>query len=274
MSAPGSVELAGSAASSESVDATQPTHWPEWPATRVGAIASTRVGGVSGAPWASLNLGRSVGDDAGAVAENRRRFTRCLEGARPVWLRHVHGSDVLQLRADTPEHPQAAADGAWTVERGIACVVNGADCMPVLVAAADGSVVGAAHAGWRGLAAGVVESLLAAMTLATGVAAAELRVWLGPCIGARHFEVGEDVLRAFGVVPRAQSAPHFAFTPRADGSPRWHADLPALATARLHTAGVRQVRSSGACTYADASRFFSHRRDGVTGRMATAIWRR
>jgi len=235
---------------------------------------STRVGGVSRAPWASLNLGRTVGDDADAVAENRRRFAGCLDGARPVWLRQVHGREVVRLGIDTAEHPQAPADGAWTTERGIACTVSAADCMPVLVAAADGSVVGAAHAGWRGLAAGVVESLLGAMLHGTGLTADDLRVWLGPCIGARHFEVGAEVLHAFGVEPGLRDAPHFAFTPRADGSPRWHADLPALAIARLQAAGVHQVRGSGVCTYSDAARFYSHRRDGTTGRMAASIWRR
>lgn len=211
---------AAAAASTARTDQAGPTAAPsavtaprfDWPAAQVGAVMSTRVGGVSRAPWASLNLGRTVGDDADAVAENRRRFAGCLDGARPVWLRQVHGREVVRLGIDTAEHPQAPAD--------------------------------------------------------------DLRVWLGPCIGARHFEVGAEVLHAFGVEPGLRDAPHFAFTPRADGSPRWHADLPALAIARLQAAGVHQVRGSGVCTYSDAARFYSHRRDGTTGRMAASIWRR
>lgn len=246
---------------------------PDWPVAGVGAVMSTREGGVSVVPWASLNLGLSVGDAPAAVAENRRRFVAGLHGARPVWLRHAHGRDLLRLTTQTPEHAPLAADGAWTTERGIACMVSGADCMPVLLAAADGRAVGAAHAGWRGLAAGVVESLLAALEQGAGLAPQDCHAWLGPCIGPCHFEVGEDVLRAFGVAPRPCDAPHFAFAPRADGSARWLADLPGLAAARLRAAGVRAVQASGACTYADRERFFSHRRDGVSGRMVAAIWR-
>ncbi len=248
--------------------------WPEWPSAQVGAFMSTRAGGVSAAPWASLNLGRSVGDAPEAVAENRRRFVARLDGARPVWLRQVHGVDVLRLDAHTPEHPDAAADGAWSSERGVACVVSCADCMPVLMASLDGGVVGAAHAGWRGLAAGVVESLLDAMCRGSRRSPADFAAWLGPCIGARHFEVGAEVLRAFGVDARAADSAHFAYAPRADGAPRWRADLAGLASERLETAGVRALRRSGECTYADASRYFSYRRDGATGRMAAAIWRR
>ena len=246
---------------------------PEWPVVGVCALMSTRLGGVSGAPWASLNLGLSVGDAPDAVAENRRRFAACLHGARPVWLRHAHGCDVLRLTAHTPAHPPRAADGAWTTERGIACMAGGADCMPVLLAAADGRAVGAAHAGWRGLAAGVVESLLGAMEQGAGLVPQDCHAWLGPCIGPRHFEVGADVLQAFGVAPLARDAPHFAFAPRVDGSARWLADLPGLAAARLRAAGVGAVHASGACTYADAARFYSHRRDGTSGRMVAAIWR-
>lgn len=248
--------------------------WPEWPSAQVGALMSTRAGGVSAAPWASLNLGRSVGDAPEAVAENRRRFVACLDGARPVWLRQVHGVEVLRLDTRTPEHPDAAADGVWSSERGVACVVSCADCMPVLMVSLDGGVVGAAHAGWRGLAAGVVESLLDAMCRGAGRSPAEFMAWLGPCIGARHFEVGAEVLHAFGVAAQAADSAHFAYAPRADGTPRWRADLAGLASERLEAAGVRAVRASGECTYADASRFFSYRRDGATGRMAAAIWRR
>lgn len=254
-------------------DTPLPLVCPDWRLPGVHALMSTRQGGVSAAPWASLNLGRTVGDAPDAVAENRRRFVAALDGARPVWLRHVHGKGLLRLTAQTREHPDAAADGAWTTERGIACIVNAADCLPVLLASADGRVVGAAHAGWRGLAAGVVEALLTAMTEGADLPAEALHAWLGPCIGPRHFEVGDDVLRAFGADPLADDQPGFACTPRADGTRRWHADLPGLARDRLERAGVLKIWHAGACTYADGSRFFSHRRDGVTGRMAAAVWR-
>lgn len=247
---------------------------PEWPVRGVGAAMSTRGGGVSQAPWTSLNLGRLVGDDPQAVAENRRRFVAALDGARPVWPRQVHGTAVLRLTGQTPEFPATEADAVWTTEANIACLVGAADCMPVLVAAADGRAVGAAHAGWRGLAAGVLEALLGALAQGAGVEPGALHVWLGPCIGPAHFEVGAEVLVAFGAEPRHAPQSGFAFTPRPDGTPRWHADLPALAEARLRRAGVTAVWRAEACTYAEADRFFSYRRDGRTGRMFAAIWRR
>ena len=245
-----------------------------WELPDVGAVMSTRCGGVSAAPWDSLNLGAAVGDDPGAVAENRRRFTAALAGARPVWLRQVHGVAVLRLQPLTPEHPDAAADAAWTTERGLACVVGAADCMPVLVARRGGGAVGAAHAGWRGLAAGVVEGLVAAICEGAGCQPADLCAWLAPCIGPQAFEVGADVLEAFGVVPGPRDLPHFTYRPRADGSARWHADLQGLAAQRLRELGLAEVHATAACTYGDPSRFFSFRRDGRTGRMAAAIWRR
>lgn len=277
---------------------------PRWSAPRaVGALMSTRAGGVSHGPWASLNLGRAVGDDAQAVAENRRRFSAALRGrapadgvphreagrgaaaapapqvrqaARPVWLKQVHGTQVLALDAHTPEHPEAVADAAWTATPGVACIVGAADCLPVLFAACDGRAVAAAHAGWRGLAAGVLEATVAALGTGAGVAPHELIAWLGPCIGPRHFEVGADVLLAFGHEPPphqgAQNLPHFRFTPRPDGAPRWRADLQGLARQRLARLGVVQVTAEAACTYEEHSRFFSHRRSGSTGRMAAAIW--
>jgi hypothetical protein len=168
------------------------------------------------------------------------------------------------------------ADAAWTTEPGLACVVGAADCLPVLLAARDGSVVAAAHAGWRGLAAGVLEATLAALHEGAGVRADQVLAWLGPCIGPEHFEVGADVLEAFGAHPQrvdGAAVAAFRFTPRPDGAPRWHADLARLAAARLTRAGV-EFSGCGLCTYADRSRFFSFRRDGRTGRMAAAIWRR
>jgi YfiH family protein len=246
---------------------------PGWQVPGVGALMSTREGGVSAGPYASLNLGRGVGDAPEAVAENRRRFAAAL-GGRPVWLRQVHGTQVLHLTNATPEHPEAPADAAWTDRRGIACVVGAADCLPVLLAADDGRAVAAAHAGWRGLAGGVLEAAVAALGAGAGVVPARLAAWIGPGIGPAHFEVCADVLAAFGVPAAPGSeAPHFRWHPRPDGAPRWRADLPALAAARLRAAGVGTVEAAAACTFSDASRFFSFRRDGVTGRMAAAVWR-
>jgi purine-nucleoside/S-methyl-5'-thioadenosine phosphorylase / adenosine deaminase len=246
---------------------------PAWDVPGVGAAMSTREGGVSRGPWASLNLGRSVGDDPAAVAENRRRWAEAI-AARPVWLNQVHGVHVLQLDRHSPEHPEQPADAAWTCERGLACMVGAADCLPVLLATADGRAVAAAHAGWRGLAAGVLEATLAALRDGAGAQPAELVAWLGPCIGPRQFEVGADVLQAFGVDPDGAGSPRFRFRPRADGAPRWLADLAGLALERLRRAGVTAVSCADACTVEHASSFFSFRRDGRTGRMAAAVWRR
>ena len=239
----------------------------DWTAT-VGALMSTREGGVSAGPWASLNLGVAVGDDPAAVAENRQRFQARLGGARPVWLRQVHGTRVLRLGADDLGRPAPQADAAWTDEPGIACTVQVADCLPVLFAAPDGRAVAAAHAGWRGLAAAVLDATVSALCEGTGVERASLSAWLGPSIGAQAFEVGAEVRDAFEV-----DAMHLVFSPRPDGDPRWRADLAALARARLHRAGVGQVSGGRWCTVSDPSRFFSYRRDGVCGRMAAAVWR-
>ncbi len=243
---------------------------PSWDAP-VGACVSTRAGGVSGGPYASLNLGLAVGDDPAAVAENRRRFAATI-GRPPVWLRQVHGTRVVRIgRADVG---QAApeADACWTDDPEVACVVQVADCLPVLLAAPQGRAVAAAHAGWRGLAAGVLENTVAALCGGAGCAPQELWAWTGPCIGPTQFEVGADVLAAFGADPGQGSCAHFRFRAGSDGSPRWLADLPALATERLRALGVRSA-SAGQCTFSDPSRFFSHRRDGVSGRLGAAVWR-
>ncbi len=236
---------------------------------------STRQGGVSQGPWASLNLGGACGDDPAHVAANRARFASAL-GARPVWLRQVHGTTVLRLDRNSPGADLPPADGAWTSDIGVACTVLVADCLPVLLVARDGSAVAAAHAGWRGLAAGVLESTLQALERGADVAAKDLLVWLGPCIGPRAFEVGADVLAGFGRSPEDAEPAEFAYRPRADGSARWLADLPALAAARLQAAGVpaASISGSGRCTVAEPSDFFSFRRDGLSGRLAAAIWRR
>jgi polyphenol oxidase len=246
--------------------------WPQWEAdARVGAVVSTRAGGVSAAPWDRLNLGVAVGDDAAAVAENRRRFAAQI-GVRPLWLRQVHGCRVLRASAALLDAEAPRADAAWTDETGIACTVRVADCLPVLLAAPAGRAVAAAHAGWRGLASGVLEATLQAVCNAASCAPAELAVWLGPSIGPRQFEVGADVLRAFGQAPESVDPRHFVARRAADGSLRWLADLPALARERLAGLGVRRISGGAWCTVEDRSRFFSYRRDGVTGRMAAAVW--
>ena len=241
---------------------------PDWAVdARVQALMSTRAGGVSAAPFASLNLGRSAGDALAAVDENRRRFAAALGSARPVWLSQVHGTAVLRLTGADVATPMAqAADAAITTEPGIACTVMVADCLPVLFAAPEGCGVGAAHAGWRGLANGVLEATVAALCEAAACVPHQLQAWLGPCIGPRQFEVGADVLAAFG------GGPHFKARPRPDGVMRWLADLPGLARERLRGAGLTQVSGGTWCTVEATSRFFSFRRDGVTGRMAAAIW--
>lgn len=238
---------------------------------------STRAGGVSAEPWHSLNLGVAVGDDAVAVAQNRARFAAAL-GARPIWLSQVHGSNVIRLRADQADQdrvPAEPADAAWTSDPGVACTVQVADCMPVLFAARSGRAVAAAHAGWRGLSAGVLEATLQAMQRGAGVAPGDVVAWLGPCIGPRQFEVGADVLQAF-IKPFADPRDTDSFVPRnrPDGSARWLANLQRLAQRRLASAGVGDVSALAACTVEEGSRFFSFRRDGVTGRLAAAIFLR
>ncbi len=249
---------------------------PWLPATglppEVGGLMSTRRGGVSRAPFDSLNLRPAGlrgdgGDEPAAIHENQRRFAGWLEGAQPVFLEQVHGARVVRLtRAHlAPGRAFEQADASVTTERGIACTVLVADCLPVLLAAPGGRAVAAAHAGWRGLAGGVVEAALAALCEAADCAAGEVRAWLGACIGPQAFEVGPDVRDAFG--PAA--AAHF----RPTGTPgKWWADLPALARGRLQRAGVTAVEGGAWCTHADATRFYSFRRDRVTGRHAAAIW--
>ena len=253
---------------------TLPLLRPDWPAPPgVQAAMSTRDGGVSTAPWQSLNLGVAVGDSASAVAENRARFAAAL-GARPHWLRQVHGASVHKLGAAHLARPEDPADAAWTDEPGVACTVQVADCLPVLFAARDGRAVAAAHVGWRGLAAGVLEATLQALHQGAGVAPADVLAWLGPCIGPRQFEVGADVLSAFA---KPVDASCFVPRNRADGSARWLADLQQLAQRRLVRAGVGSVSVLPLCTVEEDSRFFSFRRDrvtGATGRMAAAVFLR
>lgn len=245
----------------------RPPHWP----AGCGAVMSTRLGGVSVAPFDSMNLRGPpfVADDPLAVAENRRRFAATMM-ALPVYLEQVHGARVVRLEAGHAAAGAALekADASITTERGIACTVLVADCLPVLFASRDGRAVGAAHAGWRGLAGGVLDATVAALREATSLPAADFIAWIGAGIGPAHFEVGADVVEAFG----AGEAAHFRPSAARAGSPRWHADLPALAQSRLRRLGLVDVSDVGLCTASDPSRFFSYRRDGLTGRLAAAAW--
>ena len=238
---------------------------PDWPApARVRSAFTLRTGGVSVSPYDSLNLGVHVGDAGDAVAENRRRVRERLGlPAEPVWLQQVHGIEVADLDVRQPGVPQPRADAAVTRTPGRVCVIQVADCMPVLFAARDGSAVGAAHAGWRGLAGGVLEETVRKLA----VPPQQLIAWLGPTIGQGHFEVGDDVRSAFVLCDPAAAS---AFETNARG--RWQCDLYALARRRLSALGVQDVFGGGWCTYADAARFFSFRRDGQCGRMAALIW--
>ena len=237
---------------------------PDWPAPpHVRAVITTRSGGVSVGPYASFNLGRSTGDDAQAVAENRARL-RALLPQEPRWLTQVHGARVLRGEevSDFPE-----ADASVAVERGTVCAIQVADCLPILFTDRSGTVVAAAHAGWRGLAGGVIDNTIGAIT-STGVAPRDVLAYIGPGIGPGAFEVGEDVYRAFAERDADAAA---AFTPRTSGT--WLGDLPTLARRALVRCGVADIYGGDLCTYSDPARFYSYRRDKTTGRMGAFIWR-
>ncbi len=262
----------------------RPAAWisPDWPVSdRVGAVFTTRHGGVSQPPYDSFNLGTHVGDEAGPVSVNRWRLADAI-GARPVFLNQVHGRSVVRLDPGSSDGLQA--DACVCTVPGVACVVMVADCLPILLADRRGRAVAAVHAGWRGLAGGVIEAAVNAigesMVEADGAAAqpaADLIAWLGPCIGPDAFEVGEDVRQAFLAADHMASA---AFRPLGQG--KYLADLPVLARQRLQALGVTDVSghdgSDPWCTVSQSSRFFSHRRDaralGGSGRMAACVWLR
>ena len=286
--------MPGQRAVSGGVDAALPADWlvPDWPAPAgVQALCTTRAGGVSQGPYASMNLGTHVGDDPQAVQTNRARLQAALgqstPGARPVFLSQVHGTGVAALTASTPDNTEA--DTCVATDAGVVCTIMVADCLPILIAHRELKIIGAAHAGWRGLAGqqgvGVVERLwqaycrLVEQQQATPHAAiaAATQVWLGPCIGPQAFEVGEEVVRAF---TQAKAQAEACFLPGAAPG-KWQADLAALARQRWQALGIDAIygndSSTGWCTVANPSRFFSHRRDsgifGSTGRMAAAIVR-
>ena len=235
---------------------------PRWPAPeRVRAVSTTRHGGTSRPPYDTLNLAEHVGDEAVAVAANREQLRQALQlPAMPAWLQQVHGVQVVNAAGVTAP---VAADAAYALEPGVVVAVLTADCLPVLLCDRGGRAVAAAHAGWRGLARGVIEQTIAAMP-APG---AELMAWLGPAISANAYVVGEEVRDTF---LSHEPAAVTAFRPAADGG--WHADLYLLARQRLQSQGVTEVHGGGFCTWEDPVRFYSYRRDGVTGRMASLIW--
>ncbi|MTD39408.1 polyphenol oxidase [Erwinia sp. CPCC 100877] len=235
---------------------------PEWPMPAgVAACSSTRVGGVSLAPWDSMNLGAHCGDDPQHVEENRRRFYEAAAfPSAPVWLEQVHGSTVLKLDGSTPASKRA--DASWTDRPSTVCAVMTADCLPVLFCNISGNEVAAAHAGWRGLCEGVLEETVASFRDRPE----NLLAWLGPAIGPAVFEVGGEVREAFMAKDLLSES---AFRPVGE---KFFADIYQLARQRLANVGVRQIFGGGRCTYSESDDFFSYRRDGTTGRMASFIW--
>jgi YfiH family protein len=236
--------------------------YPDWPApSNVRAAVTTRAGGVSTGPYATLNLGAHVGDDANAVAENRRRVRAALQlPAEPTWLNQVHGTAVVEARSY--EAPPTADASIAHAPRAVCCVLT-ADCLPVILCDEKGTRVAAAHAGWRGLATGILAETIAAF----GNESQSLVAWLGPAIEQGAFEVGDEVREQF-VARDSANARAFVRNER----DRWQADLYELARLELGRLGVTNVCGGGFSCYADAERFFSYRRDGKTGRMATMVW--
>ena len=236
---------------------------PEWPVPPgVGCLATTRRGGVSHGVFCSLNLGDHVGDDPAAVAANRNIVGRQVSG-QPAWLSQVHGTRVVDVAEFLGAAIPPEADASFVRRPGAACAVMTADCLPVLFCDTAGTVVAAAHAGWRGLQGGVLEATVAAM----GIPGGDVMAWLGPAIGPRAFEVGGEVRDAFMAnAPEAIEA----FKPATHG--KWLADIYLLARQRLSRQGVTRIFGGDFCTVAEKERFFSYRRDGQTGRMASLIW--
>jgi YfiH family protein len=231
------------------------------------ALCTTRAGGCSAAPYDTFNLGHHVGDSASDVAGNREILASALPACVAVsWISQVHGTAVVEAGQG---EPYPVADAQWSRRQGTACTVLTADCLPVLLCTVSGDVVAAAHAGWRGLQAGVLEATVGAMNASPD----QLMAWLGPAIGPTAFEVGSEVREAFlaAVSPAEESIVATSFAPSPDRPGYFFADLYALARIRLSALGVTGVFGGGLCTYSDAERFYSYRRDGQTGRMASVI---
>lgn len=238
---------------------------PQWPQPEtVRSCSTTRQGGVSLPPYASLNLGSHVSDCPERVATNRQRLIELASlPAAPHWLEQVHGTDVARLTRSTA-HQTIRADAAYTNEPGVVCAAMSADCLPVLFCSSAGDEVAAAHAGWRGLNAGVLENTVSAFRAAPQ----NIMAWFGPAIGPRQFEVGAEVRAAFMAAdPHAASA----FLPIGE---KYLADIYQLARLRLQAVGVSQIFGGDRCTVSESSSFFSYRRDGITGRLASLIWLR
>lgn len=235
---------------------------PDWPApANVHAAVTTRNGGISQKPYDTFNLATHVGDDPRAVTTNRARLRELIKlPAEPLWLKQVHGAEVVDA-ARVQDEPQA--DGSFAMQPRRVCAVLTADCLPVLLCDRSGTRVAALHAGWRGLAAGVIEQGVRALA----VPGSELLAWLGPAIGPEVFEVGSEVRAAF-VAYDPQAGASF----REQGASKYLADIYQLARQRLAALGVEAVYGGDFCTVRDAQRFYSYRRDGVTGRMAALIW--
>ncbi|MFN3811964.1 MAG: peptidoglycan editing factor PgeF [Roseateles asaccharophilus] len=240
---------------------------PDWLRPDVRAFMSTRAGGVSRGEFESMNLGVAVGDDPAAVAENRARLQAAL-GAPAVFLRQVHGAEVLRLDRRWLHEAAPPADAAISTDPDLGVAIQVADCLPVLFAAPG--AVGGAHAGWRGLAAGVLERTVASLCEAAACEPSQVQAWMGACIGPEAFEVGAEVRQACGGDPAA-----YRHQPNAAGEDRWRADLAALARERLQALGLGRVSGGGWCTVSEASRFFSYRRERLlgreSGRMVAAI---
>ncbi len=245
---------------------------PSWEVPRsIQAFCSTRVGGVSQPPFDSLNLGLNAGDDCADVMQNRALLRSTLP-SEPIWLKQIHGVTVSTpaLRKSSGIGPIEADASVTNIPHEVLAVLT-ADCMPVLFASSAGDVIGVAHAGWRGLSSGVLESTVQAMcTLSPGLTPQDISVWMGPAIGPAAFEVGEDVLQAFSGQDHSALSP--AFAPIIGRPGKYLANLYLLAKSRLSSLGLTQITGGGFCTYTDQERFFSYRRDKVTGRFASMIW--
>ena len=249
---------------------------PNWPASpQIGAFCTTRAGGISKAPFDSLNLGRYVNDEPLAVSENRVRV-RALLPAEPVWLKQVHGTRVWDADLTHAEEV-IEADAAVTTKTNTVLTVIAADCLPVLIRGPEGKVIGAAHAGWRGLLGGVLENTVDTMQVKTGLNdTGQYLAWLGPAIGPKAFEVGEEVRSAFDAYGEEHGlpVPTEAFIAVDGKSGKYWANLYQLARQRLQSKGINQFYGGEFCTVRDQADFFSHRRDGLSGRFAAFIWRR
>ncbi|MFG6449337.1 peptidoglycan editing factor PgeF [Roseateles sp. BYS180W] len=242
---------------------------PDWAAPHARAFMTTRAGGQSSGMYDSCNVGTYVQDDPAVVALNRQRVAAAAGGS-PIFLQQVHGAEVLHLStAHLSGGAALRADAAISTDPRLACAIQVADCLPVLFAAPG--AVGAAHAGWRGLAAGVLERTAAALCAASGCAESALQVWLGPCIGPAAFEVGADVLQALGLPVVRHDQPLCRFQVNEQGQDRWRLDLAGLARLRLQAVGVKHISGGHWCTYSQPSRFFSFRRSPPSGRMAAVV---